>query len=310
MPSPWATHDERLLNVQWEITERCNLRCGHCYVTLADRLGARAAQELSFEESLAVLDDLITLGAMFVTFTGGEVLVHDRFFDLCAEARHRGFGVRVLTNGTRIGEAEAERLAELGVLSVEMTLYAGSAEGYKRATGEREGLDEILTAVRALKKRLVPVVLKAFYFKGNADEVEAMEQIATNEGFVLERGMSLMPRHQESKVPLKAGVTRKQLARIGRTIGEPNLAAAYDDIQFATLCGRCGRNRLFISASGDVSPCNSMRSVVLGNVRQERLTSIWRNACTQGKIKQLPAPSTRIPLIPISPSRSSYRKEI
>jgi MoaA/NifB/PqqE/SkfB family radical SAM enzyme len=291
LPSPWAARAARndlLLNAQWEITERCNLRCAHCYLTAANRGGARAADELSFDEGVALLDQLAGLGAMFLALTGGEVLVHQRFFDLCAEARRRGFGLRVLSNGTLLGEAEARRLAALGTLSVEMTIYAGTPAGYRRATGDAGGLDAIRAAVRALRRHEVPVVLKAFYFRANADEVEEIEAFAAAEGLPLQRATGLLPRFDEGVVPLRAGLTRRQFGEVNRALGRGDERERYEDARLSRLCGRCGRARMFISASGDVSPCCSLRHVVLGNVRRRPLAAIWRDSETRRRLEDLP----------------------
>ena len=293
LPSPWAARAARndlLLTAQWELTERCNLRCGHCYLTSRNRRGARAADELSFDEGVALLDQLAGLGAMFVAFTGGEVLLHDRFFDLCAEARRRGFGLRVLSNGTLLGDPEARRLAALGTLSVEMTVYGGTPEGYRRAAGDAGGLEAIRTAIRALRRHEVPVVLKAFYFRANADEVEEIEAFAAGEGLSLYRAMGLLPRFDEGLVPLRAGVTRKQYDRVRAALGggEGTDQKPYDHVRLARLCGRCGQARMFISASGDVAPCCSLRHVVLGNVRRQSLAAIWSDAETRRRLATLP----------------------
>ena len=56
-------------SVVFEITDRCNLKCLHCYQENGEK------EELSFREIKVILDDLEKLGTMKVTLTGGEPLL-------------------------------------------------------------------------------------------------------------------------------------------------------------------------------------------------------------------------------------------
>ena len=76
------------LLLQWHITERCNLRCAHCYQE------GYAGIELPFEDLLAIMEqykDLLSLWRSrrknrpvrgHITVTGGEPFVRTDFFDL------------------------------------------------------------------------------------------------------------------------------------------------------------------------------------------------------------------------------------
>jgi MoaA/NifB/PqqE/SkfB family radical SAM enzyme len=277
----------RLLAVQWEVTERCNLLCQHCYLSVPARGGVNANADLSFDEALNLFDGLAGLGVMFITFTGGEVFLRPDFLDLCTAARARGFGVRILTNATRIGEVEARRLAELGIISVELTVYGASASGYRRATGVANGYRDVRRGIRALRRHGVPVVVKVFYMRANADEVDAMEAMAEREGVALVRAFALLPRYDEGLVPLRVGLTRQQLRRVAPVFGDVTLADSYDDVREARACGRCGMGRLFITAGGQVTPCASLRNIVFGNVRESSIGTIWRSASVQGMLRSV-----------------------
>jgi MoaA/NifB/PqqE/SkfB family radical SAM enzyme len=296
LASEWAARflrNELVFSAQWEVTERCKFRCPHCYLTERNRAGANAGSELSFVEAVKLLDQLVELGALFITFTGGEVFLYPCFLELCAEARKRGLGVRILSNGSFIGDAEARRLEALGVLSVELTLYAASRDGYRRATGYAPGFRALVEAVRALQRHGVPVILKTFYSRVNADEAEGMEAVARRLGISLERSYPLLPRFDDGRVPLEAGLTRDQARRLADLLEEPAWVDDYDRNREATLCGRCGRTRLFLTATGDVTPCGATRHVVLGNVRTQPLVDLWRSPRVQEKLALLDLEGTK-----------------
>ena len=59
----------RPLSVHFDLTYRCNERCVHCYLDHDDH------GELTTAECLKVLDDLARSGALFLTFSGGEIFL-------------------------------------------------------------------------------------------------------------------------------------------------------------------------------------------------------------------------------------------
>lgn len=289
MSSAWARpywSNERVVTVQWELSERCNFRCPHCYLSLKGRSGAYSANDISFGDALGVLDDLVELGTLFVTFTGGEVFLYPQFLDLCSAARERGLGVKILTNGSRIGPEEARRLAQLGVRSVEVTVYAASRDGYRRMTGDAGAFRAVVRGLRLLQRYRVPVVLKTFYSRVNADEAEGIEAVARRLGLTLRRSSALVPRVTDWVLP-RAGLTRTQAGRIASLLGDPSWANHFDQKLEASLCGWCGRSRLFVAANGDVTPCNSTRYVVLGNRRKRSIAEIWRRPEVQATLRSL-----------------------
>jgi radical SAM protein with 4Fe4S-binding SPASM domain len=118
------------LRLQWHITERCNLRCVHCYQE------ARPLRELPFQELLKVLEqfkDLLTaLGNQagggpargHITVTGGEPFVRRDFLELLQvfSANRNCFSFAILTNGTFIDAAMAHRLHELRPSFVQVSI--------------------------------------------------------------------------------------------------------------------------------------------------------------------------------------------
>jgi len=101
------------LNMHLELTYRCNEQCVHCYCVVEHGKEAEAAKrELTYEEIVRVLDQLAELGCLYVTFSGGEVLVRRDFFDIVEHARRRGFVYRVYTNGIGLTEERARAVVE------------------------------------------------------------------------------------------------------------------------------------------------------------------------------------------------------
>ena len=58
------------IKIQWKITNKCNLKCKHCY------LGKLDGFELPFEKADEIADTIINSNVMEVTISGGECLTY------------------------------------------------------------------------------------------------------------------------------------------------------------------------------------------------------------------------------------------
>ena len=82
--------------VFWNLTDRCNLNCIHCYNRSGP--GCQAEGELSTDEALDLIDDLAGMGIPLVLFTGGEPLMREDIWELARHAREKGIKMAISTN--------------------------------------------------------------------------------------------------------------------------------------------------------------------------------------------------------------------
>ena len=75
------------VNVTWEITAKCNLRCRHC---LSANIRGTYAAEPDFEKCRAFIDELDRLGVFQINFGGGEPLLRNDFPDILDYAQSKG----------------------------------------------------------------------------------------------------------------------------------------------------------------------------------------------------------------------------
>lgn len=129
-----------------EITNRCNLRCAHC----ASNSGVTREDELSFKEIEQLLFDLKALGGERVTIIGGEPLLRDDWFDICAAVQGLDMQVDLVSNGGLITEAETlPRLKALQPHAVGVSLDGATPASYHSIRGV-DGFDHILSVLRKL----------------------------------------------------------------------------------------------------------------------------------------------------------------
>jgi len=105
--------------VVWTSTRTCNLHCAHCYT---DSFDETYPDELTTDEALAMVDDLADLGSPVLLISGGEPLRRHDLFEVATHARARGMRVVISTNGTLITAEKAARLKEVGVSYVGISI--------------------------------------------------------------------------------------------------------------------------------------------------------------------------------------------
>ena len=154
--------------VVWNCTALCNLRCRHCYAEASSR---RRRGELSGDEARRMIDDLAGFGVPVLLFSGGEPLLREDLFDLGAHARSLGMRTVISTNGTLIGEAEAERIRENGFSYVGVSID-GMGETNDRFRGVEGAFDAAKWGIRACRMAGLRTGLRFTVTRHNRDQLE------------------------------------------------------------------------------------------------------------------------------------------
>ncbi len=77
-----------------EVTDRCNLRCRHCY------LGGAGSTDLEWDTARRILDDFDAIGGLRLMITGGEPTLYPHFELLDRALAGRSYRCVLITNGT------------------------------------------------------------------------------------------------------------------------------------------------------------------------------------------------------------------
>ena len=171
--------------IQWHLTERCNLRCKHCYQE------GEKVQELSREQIFAVIDEIAALlqawrQAYDLEFqpsfnvTGGEPFLRPDLFAILERMAGIGFEIYVLSNGTIISAERARRLAELQVNGVQVSLE-GPQEIHDAIRGPGS-FAASLNGIRTLMAAGVKVSLNATLSRLNAGHFRDLVEVARSLG--------------------------------------------------------------------------------------------------------------------------------
>jgi len=118
------------LFIAWQLTNRCQARCIAC----CEESGPDRAwrDELTRDEALVLARAIADSGIPYVAFGGGEPLGVPFCWDLFEIFAGAGVRLKIETDGSRIDDAAADRLAALDVQCVQISVDGADASTHAR----------------------------------------------------------------------------------------------------------------------------------------------------------------------------------
>lgn len=157
-----------IFDVHWDITNKCNARCIHCYNPHAhDGTRNIVSDELSYDEAIQLVNELDYLGVFRIVLSGGEAMTKEFFFELCQHIRKRHMQLVIYTNGLALTQVALSKLVEVYPATVCFSVYGDSDfvhDGITRITGS---YSMVLNALSFLKEHGVYTCHKNTLLKPN-----------------------------------------------------------------------------------------------------------------------------------------------
>jgi radical SAM protein with 4Fe4S-binding SPASM domain len=161
-PSPIPS----LRYLEFQITDRCNLRCRHCYI------GDGLHQDLPLEKIFKVLREFEEIQGLRLLLSGGEPLLHPHFWKINEILREYPFRSILLSNGTLITEETAKKLR---VHEVQVSLD-GMKEGHESIRGEGT-FEKTLQAIDHLQEANIRVSVATMIHRRNLKDFDKLASL-------------------------------------------------------------------------------------------------------------------------------------
>jgi radical SAM protein with 4Fe4S-binding SPASM domain len=266
------------LSVQLDLTYRCNERCIHCYLDHDDH------GEMNTAEIKDLLDQMANAGVFYLTISGGEIFMRRDFFEILEHARARTFCVKLKTNAVLIREKEARRLGELGVESVQISIYSHRPDVHDAITKMPGSLRQSIDAVRLLRREGVLVTLANVLMAQNSTDYKGVQALAVELGARYTVDPTITPMMDGDRSILNLNIDQATLQgvfRDGALVGNVEEFCAPpsgpDAEALDMLPCSAGHTACYVSPYGDVYPCVQF-PLPSGNVRQTKFVDIWRDS--------------------------------
>jgi len=275
------------LNVQLDLTYRCNEKCVHCYLDHNDH------GEMTTAEIKHLLDQMADAGVFVLTLSGGEIFLRRDFFEILEHARRLMFCVKLKTNAVLIREREAARLRDLDVESIQVSIYSHRPEVHDAITLIPGSLKRSVDAIRFLKSQGLKVIIANVLMAQNMQDYPGVRALAADLGVECTLDPTVTPMMDGNRSVLSLGVDTTALREVFRdsalvgavdefcAIPDENSESALD----AMPCS-AGHSACYVSPYGDVFPCVQF-PLPTGNVRKQRFIDIWRHSDQMNDVRSI-----------------------
>ena len=240
-----------------KITDRCDLRCAHCFVS-----ATAEGSDMSVELIVRAIPKLKAARVAHVTLTGGEPLVHPELPEILQRLVEAGFEVTVCTNAVSLSPDLVAHVKRLGHVSFNVSLDGITADSHGKFRGSRDSFDATLRNARLLgDAELLKGVLSTPNSLAGVDEYDAVYDLADELGadYLLMNPLSSFGRGIRARGRLKAD--ERTMAGIQTRLEE----AATEDtpeavfIRFPNdmkpLTGCIAGDIIYVFVNGDVTVC-------------------------------------------------------
>ncbi len=161
----------------FELTSRCNLHCGFCYVCDRDKY-MESPPEKTAGEWLYLIREAADQGLLKCTFTGGDPFMREDFEEIYCKAYDMGLRVGIFTNGILIGKKQRAYLSKRVPDLISISMYGASEEAYRTICGSEGNYRRLMDSLDGLHAAGLAFELKVLAMRPLMNEYEAMGRIA------------------------------------------------------------------------------------------------------------------------------------
>ena len=291
---------------QWHITDRCNLRCVHCY-----QEEYSGANELGLDSLKRIADEIITTLSKWnkkgdIAITGGEPLLKDEMFPLIhyLESADEISSVDILSNGTLLNDKILAQIQHLTKLRcVQVSLEGASPESNDAIRGKGT-FQKVIKAIRLLRSGGISVNIMFTLQRRNVKDIPSLIDLTMAEGissltierFVpigsgakirggllspeeIKRVFDYISERAEQEIN-RGGLTSISRSRPLWVMCNRNTGSLGADTPHKDTAGRIcsiGFDGLCILPDATILPCRRL-PIPIGNLKNDSLLKIWHTS--------------------------------
>ncbi len=239
-----------------QITERCDLRCAHCFVS-----ATRHGIDMQLDDIRhRLIPQLLQSRVCRVTLTGGEPLLHPELIEIVRSLREHSISVGLCTNGYGVGPHLADRLAQFEDVHVNVSLDGFSAASHGKFRGRLDAFEKTRDAIVLLaSRRLLQGILVTPNSLAQPEEYTLLCDFASSVGakYVLMNPLSALGRGVHSQNRLAAD--REIMRQIESATSQDDRGVEVVHIRFPNesrpLAGCEAGNIFYVFANGETAIC-------------------------------------------------------
>ena len=296
-----------LNSIYFYLTEGCNCKCRHCWITPKYEVGGKGKWPyIALPEFKKVIEQGLKLGLSSVKLTGGEPLIHPEIMEILAYIEKTELRLIVETNGLACSSEIATAIKRCSNSFVSISLDGAKAETHNWIRGVDNAYNGALEGVRNLCEVGIRPQLIMSLVKRNKNQVEDVIHLAEKIGAesvkfnlvapIMDRGEQMAEQDEILSI--------QEFIELGKKIehelqAKTKLRLSYSHpFAFKSLSaifekndrGRCGIFGIIgVLGSGKYALCGigeNVPEMIFGDVNKDKLTDIWHNNTLINEIRQ------------------------
>ncbi|MBI2485552.1 MAG: radical SAM protein [Deltaproteobacteria bacterium] len=290
------------INVYFEITIACDLTCKHCR---AEAVPNRSLHEMNTGEIKEFLRDVKELGSHLI-ISGGDPLKREDLFEILSYAKDLKIPVGVTPTTSHLATYhKIKKMKELGIYALGISLDGATEKSQDSFRGVDGTFENSIRALSYAKELNIPVQVNTTCTKETITEIEGIYKllaekfsppvkrwsifhlVPTGRGINLQMPSSYQLKslfqflyEKSQKAPFRVTTTEAPHYRVYFVLKEKEMDKNKEEIfskgRSLGFGVRDGNGIIFVSHKGDIYPSGFL-SVFLGNVRQKKLSEVYKN---------------------------------
>lgn len=274
-----TSKNRNLYNVVFEITNRCNWSCKHCYIP------EHVDEGMEKKEIYDIFSQLRELGVFELTLTGGELFCRKDALDIIKKARELHFKVILFTNVSLLNEEKIKILADCHVSEISCTIFSLNPKVHDYITGVNGSLYRVLKNIKLIKKYNIPITIKTIVTRYNVNDVLELSEFCKKNFYAYNIDHDIFSQTNGSTEPHQMRMTIQQLKEQLKVFDELRGFKPNEHNSEEFVCSGI-QNSIFIDCRGEVYPCNKFLFSI-GNVKERKLKDIWENSSELHRIQEM-----------------------
>ncbi len=267
------------LNMQIDLTHTCDSNCPFCLQGSSES----RTDCMNTDTIFSILTELKKLGCFRIGFSGGEPFCRNDIMDILEYATRLGFSISITTNAHLITDNDIERLVDLNLSKVTISLHTVDPQKYKFIFGRQDlNVEDTLEKIRKMTKRGITVGIASTLTKYNIDDVDTLVNSVVSCG-VSQWDINfnpLLPGKKEVSALVPSEIQLQNLYnKVGPGVSQAQIRSGYNshENELPSILCVAGKYSCNIRYNGDVYPC-SLFDCCAGNIFEQSFTEIWENA--------------------------------
>lgn len=285
------------LKVQWKITNKCNLKCKHCY------LGKLDNKELSKDELFSIANKIVESNVMEVTLTGGEALLVKCLPQIVALLIENDIKVNIFTNAILLSDFENKLFKLLNKRSIDKLDFFISVDGLENCHDQIRGkgnFKKTIENIEIMIKKGYRITTNSVLSKLNYKDLPSLYELLCKIGvYKIQISNLIDSGNASSDMKLNSDDHNEFISELKKVLqkldnGSKLLYADMPDDEcgsevylldkdekkyLQTENWKCsaGIGKCTIDYNGDVYCCPFIKNYCLGNLAKEDMKKIWKN---------------------------------